>query len=137
MADLDFNVFRPRGLGQASPSTHIPEADPALDFLDVIDDTGLVSGWYKFQLAIDFEVPTGKHLDIVVTVNGTSGKTYRLVSHVTAPLVNDFLITFIVPLGAPSNAINCAFSAEFPDQSGASEAIIDAYQFTYEKWVDL
>lgn len=137
MANREWTDFRPRGLGHASPDTHIPEGGAAVEFLDVIDDTDLDSGWYKYNLAIDFTLPAGKHMDLIVTLNESTGKTYRLESHVTSPLVNDFLISFLAPLFAPSDAINFGFTVQMPDQSGSSEAVIEAYQVTYEKWIDV
>ena len=137
MANLEFTTYRPRGFGQASPATNIPEGGGAVAFNDIIDDTALVSGFYKFTAVIDFSMPADKYIDVQITLNGIPGKVYRLVAHVGTPLVTDFTILFFLPLVAPTNDINMGMEVTFPDQQGANTCVVEAYQFSYEKWIDL
>ena len=138
MANIEFTDYRPRGLGQASPLTSVNEGGPLVAFTNIVDEIGpFPTGIYKFTTVIDFTLPDTKHVDVVIEVNGTSGKTYRLESTVSSPLVNDFTLVFFIPIATPGSGINMGMTVFFPDQAGANTCVVDSYQFAYEKWTDL
>ena len=134
MANVEFTDYRPRGLVYLEPSTALVEGDPALSFPSLFNETGLASGWYKITFQIEWEQPAGKYVEMVFTENAHVSRTHRLESQFNTPLVNDFYIEEFVEV--TDGTLDVSFTFEFPDQSGATNATIDEYHVTYEKWVD-
>ena len=134
MANVTWQDFRPRFLYSTDVSIPITEGDPATVIADVIDETGLPTGFYKLTFVISWIQPDTKYMEFMFNSTALGGGSPLLTkeSSVSSPGINDFMTSVFLPV--TGGDLDISVVIDFPNQSGSASGSVESIQVAVEKW---